>query len=160
MNYIKQVNAFYDRLELNPLNSSEIALWHGLMRVNNKTAWSNKFTVASSTLCKYSGIKDTSKSSTFYNARNGLEQKGYITWQSRKGNQAAEYSIINLSTLFVDSSVDNPVDSSVGSTVGSSVALNKQNKTKQKDINLNKSAHANNPIPLMKLTGKNQGKIM
>ncbi len=51
MNYIIQLNAFYDRLEINPLNSSEIALWNALMSINNKTAWSDKFTVAASVLC-------------------------------------------------------------------------------------------------------------
>jgi hypothetical protein len=156
LNYIRQVNAFYDRLELNPLNPSEIALWHGLMRVNNKTAWSKTFTVASSTLCKYSGIKDTSKSSTFYNARNGLQQKGLIRWRSRKGNQAAEYSIIDLSTLFVDNGVDKSVDSTVGSAVDNSVALTKQNETKQNNINLIKAqSETQIKIPIIKLTGTN-----
>lgn len=154
MNYIKQLNAFYDQLELNPLNSSEIALWHALMRINNKTAWSTTFTVASSTLCKYAGMKDTSKSSTFCNARNGLQQKGYIKWKSRKGNQAALYQLKDLTTLFVDNYVDSTVDSSVGNTVGNPVALNKQNKTKQNNINSITGAppKPNVYIPLTKLT--------
>lgn len=135
MNYLLQINAFYDRLELNPLNSSEIALWHALMSINNKAAWSNTFTVASSVLCRRSGIKDTSKSSNFYKARNALTQQGFITWESRKGNQSAKYSITklygNLSTYSVDNSVDSSVGNSVDSGVDNSVALNKH-KQKQK----------------------------
>lgn len=135
MNYLLQINAFYDRLELNPLNSSEIALWHALMSINNKAAWSNTFTVASSVLCRRSGIKDTSKSSNFYKARNALTQQGFITWESRKGNQSAKYSITklygNLSTYSVDNSVDSSVGNGVDSGVDNSVALNKH-KQKQK----------------------------
>ena len=139
MNYLIQIKAFYDRLELNPLNSSEVALWHALMSINNKTAWSDKFTVAASVLCQKSGMKSPDKSSNFFKARNGLTQAGLITWKSRKGNQAAEYSITKLYNDLPTHSVGNSVDSSVGSSVGngvdSSVALNKhkhkhkQNKT-------------------------------
>lgn len=134
MNYIVQLNAFYDRLELNPLNSSEIALWNALMSINNKTAWSDKFTVAASVLCNKAGMKNISKSSNFFKARNGLTQAGLITWKSRKGNQAAEYTITKLYSDLPTYSVGNGVDSSVGNGVGnsvdSSVALNKH---KQKD---------------------------
>lgn len=136
MNYIIQIKAFYDRLEINPLNSSEIALWFALMSINNKTAWSDKFTVAASVLCQKSGMKDTSKSSNFFKARNALAQAGLIAWKSRKGNQAAEYSITklysDLSTYSVGNSVDSSVGSSVDNRVDSSVALNKHklNKTK------------------------------
>lgn len=136
MNYIIQLNAFYDRLEINPLNSSEIALWNALMSINNKTAWSDKFTVAASVLCNKAGMKNTSKSSNFFKARNGLTQAGLITWKSRKGNQAAEYTITKLYSDLPTYSVGNGVDSSVGNGVGngvdSSVALNKH-KHKQKD---------------------------
>ena len=136
MNYIVQLNAFYDRLELNPLNSSEIALWNALMSINNKTAWSDKFTVAASVLCNKAGMKNISKSSNFFKARNGLTQAGLITWKSRKGNQAAEYTITKLYSDLPTYSVGNGVDSSVGNGVGnsvdSSVALNKH-KHKQKD---------------------------
>lgn len=136
MNYIVQLNAFYDRLELNPLNSSEIALWNALMSINNKTAWSDKFTVAASVLCNKAGMKNIYKSSNFFKARNGLTQAGLITWKSRKGNQAAEYTITKLYSDLPTYSVGNGVDSSVGNGVGnsvdSSVALNKH-KHKQKD---------------------------
>ncbi|MCI2019977.1 MAG: hypothetical protein LKJ60_10240 [Lentilactobacillus buchneri] len=137
MNYIIQIKAFYDRLEINPLNASEIALWHALMSINNKTAWSDKFTVAASVLCQKAGIKDSSKSSNFFKSRNALAQAGLITWKSRKGNQAAEYSITklysDLSTYSVGNSVDSSVGSSVDNRVGNSVALNKHklNKTKK-----------------------------
>ena len=102
--------AFYDELELNPLSSSEIALWHALMSINNKTAWSDTFTVASSVLCQRSGLGTPN----FFKTRNSLAQKGYITWGSSGGNRAAKYQIKVLyksaSTDSVDVSIDNSVD--------------------------------------------------
>ncbi len=142
MNYIIQLNAFYDRLEINPLNSSEIALWNALMSINNKTAWSDKFTVAASVLCNKAGMKNTSKSSNFFKARNGLTQAGLITWKSRKGNQAAEYTITKLYSDLPTYSVDNSVDSSVGNGVdngvGSSVTLNKHKQKHKKTFSRNR----------------------
>ncbi|WP_204120218.1 DnaD domain-containing protein [Levilactobacillus wangkuiensis] len=133
MNYLIQIKAFYDRLEVEPLKSSEIALWYALMSINNKTAWSKTFTVASSVLCQKSGIKEAN----FYKARNLLQQKGYIEWKSRTGNQAAIYHLPKLynqvPTNSVDSHIDSWGDSSIDTSIDSSRALNKLNKTKQND---------------------------
>lgn len=127
------------------------------MSINNKTAWSDTFTVASSVLCSKSGLKDTSKSSMFFKARNGLTQAGFITWKSRKGNQAAAYHINNLSTQYVDSGVDSGVDNSVDSGVGNGVTLTKQNKTKQKSKKKNTKL-ADDFEKLWKLYPNKQGK--
>ncbi|MBC2392240.1 DnaD domain-containing protein [Listeria booriae] len=92
MNYITELNAFYDRLEINQLTPSAIALWHALMHINNKAAWSTTFTVAASVLQQKSGLKE----SMFKKARNELKQAGYIDFQSRKGNQAPVYQMKSL----------------------------------------------------------------
>ncbi|MCT3214672.1 hypothetical protein EFO90_09930 [Lactiplantibacillus plantarum] len=134
MNYLLQLKAFYDQLEISPLNSSEIALWHALMSINNKSAWSDTFTVASSVLCQKAGLK----SRNFFKTRNALQQAGYIEWSQRKGNQAAEY---HLNVLYeplhansARSSSHNSADSSSYSSARSSSPLNKhkQNKTNDK----------------------------
>jgi len=133
LNYLIQIKAFYDRLEVEPLKSSEIALWYALMSINNKTAWSKTFTVASSVLCQKSGIKEAN----FYKARNLLQQKGYIEWKSRTGNQAAIYHLPKLYNQVPTNSVDSHIgswgDSSIDTSIDSSRALNKLNETKQKD---------------------------
>lgn len=92
MNYIKELNAFYDWLEINLLSTSAIALWHALMHINNKAGWAEEFTVAASVLCIKTGLSDR----TIRNARNELKQKGRIDWKTRKGNQSAAYKIIPL----------------------------------------------------------------
>lgn len=92
MNYLSELLAFYDRLELNPLPSPAIALWHALMSIANKTGWQQEFTVAVSVLMLKSGLN----AQAIKRARNRLEQDGYITWKSRGGNQSAVYHINSL----------------------------------------------------------------
>ncbi len=92
MNYLSELKAFYDRLEINPLPSPAIALWHALMSIANKTGWQQEFTAAVSVLMLKSGLN----AQAIKRARNRLEQDGYITWRSRGGNQSAIYHINSL----------------------------------------------------------------
>jgi hypothetical protein len=132
MNYLLEMKAFYDRLEVKPLSSSAIALWYALMHINNKTGWTEEFSVPVTVLSLKSGLSDRSLS----NARNELKTKGYIDFKSRSGNRSAVYRINRLSAKFADtpsnSPSDTPSDSLSDSTSGSPSALYKQNKTKQK----------------------------
>ncbi|MGG0757302.1 DnaD domain-containing protein [Brevibacillus laterosporus] len=150
MNYLKEINSFYDRLETNPLSSSAIALWHALMTINNKAGWINEFAVAASVLCVRSGLKD----SMFKKARNELQTKGYVSFKSRNGNQSALYRINslqsqydrtsnhnnNLQSQYDHNGVHNGVHNSVYSGDRNGVPLIKQNNTKQNEtINSNNS---------------------
>lgn len=92
MNYIKEINAFYQRQETNPLSSHAANLWHTLMHVNNRAGWKRTFTVAVSVLCSKGNLSN----STFKRARTELHDKGYIHYKSRRGNQAAIYEITSL----------------------------------------------------------------
>lgn len=96
MNYLAELKAFYDRLEINPLPSPAIALWHALMSIANKTGWQQEFTVAMSILVLKSGLSE----SAVKRARNRLSQDGFITWKSRSGNQSAVYSIISIAVQY------------------------------------------------------------
>jgi len=90
MNYISEINRFYDWLETNQVPKSAIALWHALMHIANKTGWEQRFTVAISTIESKTGFKR----SELMEARNILSQKGRVTWKARGGNLAAEYEMI------------------------------------------------------------------
>lgn len=137
MNYIKEINAFYDWLETNPLSLSAISLWHALMHINNKTGWLNEFTVSISVLSMKSGL--SSRSVT--DARKELAKKGRITWKSQSGNQAAKYCINSLvgelQAIVADNRscnhADNVSDSSSGNDTDNHATLNKLNvnETKQ-----------------------------
>lgn len=100
VNYIAEIKAFYDRIELNPLPSPAIALWHALMSIANKTGWQQEFTVSVSILMLKSGLN----AQAIKRARNRLEQDGYIAWRSRGGNQSAAY---RLNSLVVQNSMRN-----------------------------------------------------
>jgi TRAP-type C4-dicarboxylate transport system permease large subunit len=81
MNYIKEVNAFYDWLETNSMAVSSIALWHALMNICNKAGWPREFAVAVLILSAKTGLERR----TIYNARNELKQKGRIDFKERRG---------------------------------------------------------------------------
>ncbi len=90
MNYIKEMNAFYDWLEINSISTSAIALWHALMHINNKAGWIPEFTVAISVLEVKSGLKK----GAIIRSRLTLQQLGRIDFKSRSGQQSAIYKII------------------------------------------------------------------
>ncbi|WP_163969658.1 DnaD domain-containing protein [Oceanobacillus halotolerans] len=92
MNYIKQINAFYMELEVNPLSGPAISLWHSLMHINNRSRWIETFSVAMITLRMKSGLT----TSTFKRARAELAAKGYIHVQNQGGNQSPIYRVTNL----------------------------------------------------------------
>ncbi|WP_269410329.1 DnaD domain-containing protein [Lentibacillus daqui] len=93
MNYIKEINAFYDRLEREPLSASAINLWYTLMHINNKAMWAETFTASATVLRFKSGLKESS----FKRARAELKEKGYIDYVSRPRNQAPVYRMVSLS---------------------------------------------------------------
>lgn len=126
MNYIAEINSFYDWLETNSLSTSAIVLWHALMHINNKSRWIEEFGVASSVLCVKTGLSER----TIRNARNELKQKGRIDWKARGGNKAAIYQIIPLSAIDADILSDNASDTLSGNASGTTSALYKQNNTK------------------------------
>ena len=92
MNYLAEIKAFYDRLELNPQPNTVIALWHALMSIANKAGWPDTFTVASSVL----GLRSGLNASALKRARNKLATDGLIEWKPRGGNQSAQYHIKSL----------------------------------------------------------------
>ena len=92
MNYLAEIKAFYDRLELSPQPNTVIALWHALMSIANKAGWPDTFTVAQSVL----GLRSGLNASALKRARNKLATDGFIEWKQRGGNQSAQYRILSL----------------------------------------------------------------
>lgn len=157
MNYMAEINSFYDKLETNPLSSNAINLWHALIHVANKANWIDKFAVAISVLELKTGLKKK----TIERARNELKQKGFIDWKTRAGNQSAEYSMISLWVKFDSQSVPQPVPQSVPQPV----AINRLNYTiniKGKDFLIDKIYESvmiemlNDSIQLERLCMNNQ----
>lgn len=140
MNYIKQIQAFNDRLLSNPLSNGQIALWYALMYINNKCAWAEWFTAPNLSLEALSGLSRQG----INKARNVLKQQGLIDFKSN-GTKATSYRLITIYYLDTSDSVQDSIQSGVqdgiqdslqGSVqvgVQNSSTLNKQNKTKQKN---------------------------
>ena len=92
MDYIKEMNAFYDLDMANQLTPNAISLYFALLNIANKLFWKADFTVSNLTLQSRSGIADRK---TLDRARNQLIQKGLIDYKpSGKVNQAGSYTII------------------------------------------------------------------
>ena len=91
MNYLTEINSFYDWLETNSISDSAITLWHALMHINNRAGWITEFTVAISTLETKTGLKK----GAIVRARLRLQQAGRIDFKSRTGQQSAVYTMIS-----------------------------------------------------------------
>jgi len=138
MNYIREIRAFYDWLEVNSLPPGAIVLWHALMHINNKTGWSCEFTVANKMLESLTGLSRQGLD----RARGLLIQRGLIEYTKGRGNKAGKYkikSVCNIVGTTVDTVVDTVVDTKrtqIDTQSGhSSSTLNKLNKTKLNNNN-------------------------
>lgn len=93
MNYIKQLNAFYDYLPINPLSTNAISLYGALLHINNKCNWQTVFSAALLTLRTFTGLNKQA----IERARNELVQKKYIKFKKGSNQYSAgRYEIIDL----------------------------------------------------------------
>lgn len=98
MNYISEVNSFYNWLSFNPLPSGAQALWHYLLQKNCRCAgkigeqwlWRTEFSVANSTAESILRFSRTQLD----RMRNELVQAGRIGYKKGRGNQSGIYKII------------------------------------------------------------------
>ena len=91
--YIDEIKAFYKKIEENPLSTGQIALWHALMYIDNKTYWAEWFSVANTIIEMYSGLSRTG----IQKARNELKKMGFIDFKPN-GTKATLYKITILDT--------------------------------------------------------------
>lgn len=105
MNYIKEINSFYDWLLYNTLPTGAIALWHALMSINNKAGWADEFTVANLVLQGLTGLSRQGLDK----ARNVLIQKGLVQYKKGTSNQAGKYKMIKFDSQKVGTVVDTVV---------------------------------------------------
>lgn len=111
MNYIAEINSFYNWVMFNPLPADAQALWHVLMQMNNRCAvkvndewyWRVEFTVPNMTV---SSMLKFSRQQ-LDRMRNVLIQAGRILYKKGKGNQSGTYKIIPFDNSYVDNYVDN-----------------------------------------------------
>ncbi|MBX6361973.1 MAG: hypothetical protein IRZ03_18105 [Acidobacterium ailaaui] len=130
MNYIKELNAFYDWLESNPMPSDAIALWHALHAVCNKAGWPKEFTVANSTLQAKAGLSRVKLDRW----RGFLKDKGLILYKkSDKVNEAGKYTLIPFNPIVQNDTQDDTQDDTRNDTQGDTQDVT-QNDTQNEHI--------------------------
>lgn len=125
MNYLTEIKGFYDLVQIKQLSTGQIALWHGLMHINNKCNWNEWFTVANLTLQLVTGLSRAGINKN----RNVLKQLGLIDFKANT-TKATSYKLITIAKSNQVSSQDSSQISNQDSNQISST-LNKLNKTKQ-----------------------------
>lgn len=140
MNYIAEIKAFMDLVQVKSLSTGQIALWYALMYINNKCAWAEWFTVPNITLELNTGLSRQG----INKCRNALKQCGIIDFISN-GTKAASYKLITIANS-VQSSVQSSVQVGVQDSVQDSVQSSVQNSSALNKHKLNKTKHNKPPI--------------
>ncbi|WJE15724.1 DnaD domain protein [Halobacillus sp. ACCC02827] len=91
MNYLKELNVFLDRLEMEEMSAGAAILWVSLMHFNNKAGWKKEFALPSMVLMTKARLSETS----FKRARKELKEKGYIKHTFVARNRAPVYEMIS-----------------------------------------------------------------
>jgi len=112
MNYIYEINSFFDWIETNPISTAAMNLWHTLMNINNKCGWKKEFSVSRTFIEAKTGLKKDA----YYAARKLLQEKGRIGFKEQ-GSQATIFWIIpfaeekkNQSEIATTSISESPTD--------------------------------------------------
>lgn len=130
MNYLAEILAFYDLVQVKQLSTGQIALWHALMATNNRCTWIEWFTVPNLTLELNTGMSR----SGVLKARNALKQYGLIDFKVN-GTKATNYKMITIAKSKQESNqIGKQVSTQDGKQVGKQVrnTLNKRKETKLK----------------------------
>ena len=133
MNYIAEIKAFYDLVQVKQLSQGQIALWHALMYINNKCAWIEWFSAPNIMLEINTGLSRQA----IIKARNVLKMYGLIEFKTN-GTKATNYRMITMSkSLQVGLQVGCQDSLQVGCQDGlqDGCTLNKLNNTKLNETN-------------------------
>lgn len=130
MNYIKQLNAFYDWVLLNPITPKQQALYLAILNLNNKAGWIKEFTIANQTL---QAVCPMGKSD-LHKTRNELKKIELIEYKKGKKGQAGSYSIVPLYRTNMETNVETNMDTNMETNMETNardITKQKQNETKK-----------------------------
>ena len=121
MNYIAQINAFWDSATTNPLSTGQVSLYFALLHVCNRSNWTEWFAAPNQVLSVLTGLSR----SGILKARNELKQRGLIDFQE-KATKATRYKITisNSTQIGVQNSTQDGVQ--VGMQISDTLYKHKQ----------------------------------
>lgn len=119
MNYIKEIEAFEDWLEINHLPTTAQLLWYKLFVLCNRAGWAEWLSVTNQALMAKIGA---SSEKTLIEARNRLKQAELIDFKPGKKGQPTKYKLFSVEEILQKIhckkySVNNEVFSAVQDTV-------------------------------------------
>lgn len=118
MDYEKEEQAFYSRLEADPLSAAAIALWHALRVISKVVGRTEGLSISQGTLCAKAGL--TPKN--LERGRNQLTAKCLIEWKARGKDKATVYTFKSVMRQIEAQNVAYPVVESVVKPVAETVA--------------------------------------
>ena len=90
MNYIKQLNAFWRRRQMDPLSSTSSLMYLAILHYANVSGWKKSFNLPNQMLMATCGVGR----SELYRHRNQLISGGYIHYVNGRKGKAGTYTII------------------------------------------------------------------
>ncbi len=92
MTYLDRLNLFWQFAEAETLSSNQIALYMGLLYINNSCFWTEWFSVTNSRIEHLTGIRGK----TIYNVKNQLKQLNLIDYREVGKNKPCKYTILSM----------------------------------------------------------------
>lgn len=135
MNYIAQINAFWDSATTNPLSTGQVSLYFALLHVCNRSNWTEWFAAPNQVLSVLTGLSR----SGILKARNELKQRGLIDFQE-KATKATRYKITIANSTQVSTQIGVQNSTQDGVQVGMQISdtlykhKHKQNEKSSTDV--------------------------
>ncbi len=134
MNYIKQINGFWNWRMLNRVSHGGVDLYFAILHCANTAKWKPSFNIPNSTLLELTRFADNS---ALIKTRNKLVQSGLISYQKSKDGQAGIYKIRCLYDAGSDTEMDTVLDTNLDTETDTeldTIHKQKKNETKRNNI--------------------------
>ena len=133
MNYIAQINAFWDSATTNPLSTGQVSLYFALLHVCNRSNWTEWFVAPNQVLSVLTGLSR----SGILKARNELKQRGLIDFQE-KATKATKYKVTMANSKQVSTQIGVQDGTQIGVQDGTQISdtlyKHKQNEKSSTDV--------------------------
>ena len=128
MNYILQLNGFWDWRRFNKISHGEVDLYFAILHMANTSKWKTSFNIPNTTLLGLTRFYD---SSALSKARNKLVQSGLIEYRKSHDGAAGTYKLKCLYSSESDTDLDSGLDTEMDTGLDSGLDTIHKQKIKQ-----------------------------